>query len=197
MALLPLDYGSQQGGEVFETTKQYTNGEPRWAARADWYIRFKGYIAEGVSRAGLELDIPDLGSTRRLLFFDTDNDRRLTEARYDAGSFVYLFRQIAYADEIPTIVVDSITEIADADSPYSPSNKEVILATNSAADITIALPASPADSFTIVVKKLGASNKVVIEPDGVNTIDGAANYELTVENDKVKVVASGGSWYII
>ncbi len=74
---------------------------------------------------------------------------------------------------------------------------ELVTATGGA--ITRTLPAvasSKYHEFTII-KVDSSANAVTIEGNGAETINGAANIELSAQYESVKVACDGTSWYIV
>jgi hypothetical protein len=74
-----------------------------------------------------------------------------------------------------------------------------ILTDATAGAITISLPdASSLSGKTYIIKKTDSSaNAVTIDPNGSQTIDGAATYTLAAQYKYVTVQAYGGNWLII
>lgn len=76
---------------------------------------------------------------------------------------------------------------------------DILLVDASAGDVTIALPpASVLRGRTFTVKKIDASaNDVTIEPDGSETIDGAANESVSSQWDSTTFNSNGSAWFIL
>ena len=78
-------------------------------------------------------------------------------------------------------------------------NDHTIICNNSSGSITISLPAaSGCSGRTYVIKKIsGLLNDVVINPNGAETIDGAATRTLTVQYESVLIQSDGTNWVIL
>lgn len=65
--------------------------------------------------------------------------------------------------------------------------------------VTHALPAAAAvTGQRVTVKKTDASaNTVTVDPNGAETVDGAATYVLSAQFTAVTVQASAGAWFIV
>lgn len=74
-----------------------------------------------------------------------------------------------------------------------------VLVDATAGNVTITLPtAASADERKYNVKKVDASvNTVTVDADGAETIDGAANYVLTVQYQSVSVQSNGTAWWVL
>jgi hypothetical protein len=79
------------------------------------------------------------------------------------------------------------------------ANDDVILCDASSGNITISLPAASGHDGKIMhIKKIdSSSNLVIIDPNGVETIDTALEQTLINPNDSYTVVCDGSSWLII
>lgn len=66
-------------------------------------------------------------------------------------------------------------------------------------NVTINLPAAATatSGFDLVVKKTGSTYTVTLDGDGAETIDGAATYALTVQNESARVTCDGAGWNLI
>jgi hypothetical protein len=74
-----------------------------------------------------------------------------------------------------------------------------IICNNTGGAITISLPAAAGCAGRVyVVKKVSAAlNNVVIDPNGAETIDGAATRTLSVQYEGVHIQSDGTNWYVI
>jgi len=74
-----------------------------------------------------------------------------------------------------------------------------IICNNTSGAITISLPAaSGCTGRTYVVKKVSAAlNNVVIDPNGSETIDGAATRTLALQYESVLIQSDGSNWVIL
>jgi hypothetical protein len=84
-------------------------------------------------------------------------------------------------------------------SPYTTQAGEVVLCAMSLGDVTVVLPPAPANkNAIIVVKKLGSSpNKVVIDGDAAETIDGSLTITIRSRNNSYTMICDGAAWFII
>ena len=66
-------------------------------------------------------------------------------------------------------------------------------------NVTINLPAAATatSGFDLVVKKTGSTYTVTLDGNGAETIDGAATYALTIQNESVRVTCDGTGWNLI
>lgn len=78
------------------------------------------------------------------------------------------------------------------------ANDEGLLGNASGGAFTFSLPAvSGTQGKRYWFKKIDSSgNGIIIDPDGSETIDGAANYELTIENESITIESTGAAWLI-
>lgn len=96
-----------------------------------------------------------------------------------------------------------ITQITEVESPFTPSEAVDFKVESDATggNITVALAAlsTYTDGHTIEVHKLdGGANTVTIDPDGAETINGAATLVLTAQYHRVSFYKSptAGEWVI-
>ena len=85
-------------------------------------------------------------------------------------------------------------------SAYSvASNDYVILCDASSSAFTVSLPAAAAKKGKIYqIKKIDSSaNKVTLDPDGAETIDGCTTIDITMQYDSLMVVSDNANWHII
>jgi hypothetical protein len=76
----------------------------------------------------------------------------------------------------------------------------IIPVNSSGGAFTISLPAGHAAGDTFTIKDVNgslATNNVTIDPNGSETIDGAATFAMTVNRQAVTVVSDGTNWFII
>ncbi len=72
----------------------------------------------------------------------------------------------------------------------------LIDASSGAVDIT--LPTAVGNNGRIyVVKAIDITNAAVVEPDGSETIEGAANYTFQTQYDSISFVSNGANWFIL
>lgn len=90
--------------------------------------------------------------------------------------------------------------VTDASAAYQLDTEAgIILADNdSAVDLTLTLPlAAEAEGRRIVVKAVDAGNSVIVDGSGAETVDGAANVDLTTDLNWADVVCDGAAWYVL
>jgi hypothetical protein len=72
------------------------------------------------------------------------------------------------------------------------------LVTTTAGDVTLTLPpASLHAGRRITVKKLVAANTLTIDPNGAETVDGAATLTLTAQWATRTLYCNGTSWFVV
>ena len=78
------------------------------------------------------------------------------------------------------------------------ANDETILGNASGGQITFSLPAvSGTQGKRYYFKKVDSTaSGVIIDPDGAETIDGAATYGLTVQYEGILIESDGSTWWI-
>lgn len=93
----------------------------------------------------------------------------------------------------PFPIVEKATAYTLTDADYT------CLVDASGAERTISLPAAAgASGHVYVVKKIDSSvNKVVLDGDGAETIDGAATQELLLQYEALMVQSDGTEWWIL
>jgi len=74
----------------------------------------------------------------------------------------------------------------------------LIVCDTSSNDVEIALlPAASWINKTLNIKKTAAANSVILNPDGVETIDGAATFSLTALNESAAIISDGTNIVIL
>jgi hypothetical protein len=94
------------------------------------------------------------------------------------------------------VVGDSST---DSGAAYAIDTEAgIILADNDGSvDLTLTLPlAAESEGRIITVKAVDAGNSVIVDGNGSETVDGAANSDLTTDHNHVTVVCDGAAWHI-
>lgn len=90
----------------------------------------------------------------------------------------------------------SVTSITSADSPYSASDNELVVADASNGAITINAP-TPGSDVQFAVKVSDATNNVTVSRSGTENIDGdAADDTLTVEDTSRTYISGGTDWFV-
>ena len=82
---------------------------------------------------------------------------------------------------------------------YSVIDKNLILADGTSTAITLSMrPSSLIKGIVYVVKKIDATGNVItIDPNGSETIDGAATATLTSQYDVIRFVSDGNNLFVI
>ena len=143
--------------------------------------------------AGAGISITNLVSIGNTVGFAVSNTGVLSVVAGDgitlSGSTGYITISATGADLIATIgVTGSYT--ATADDEY--------IGVFSAAAVTITLPVGVTGRVYIIKDEYGqGSGKITIKPSGVEKIDNANTYIISVPNQSVSVVFRGGQWRII
>lgn len=104
-------------------------------------------------------------------------------------------RSFTYADGA-WVVGDSVT---DAGAAYQLDTEAgIVIADNDGAvDLTLTLPAAAeSEGRIITVKAMDAGNSVIVDGNASETVDGAANSDLTTDYNYVTVVCDGAAWHI-
>jgi hypothetical protein len=84
------------------------------------------------------------------------------------------------------------------DSGYVANDGESVIVDATGGVTTIALPAANLSAnFSIRIKKKDSVNNVIVDPNGSDTVDGAATYTLTSLYESVQVQCDGVEWFII
>ncbi len=143
--------------------------------------------------AGLGVSITNLVSIGNTVGFAVSNTGVLSVTAGDgitlSGSTGYITISATGADLISTIgVTGSYT--ATADDEY--------IGVFSAAAVTITLPVGVTGRVYIIKDEYGqGSGKITVQPSGIEKIDNANTYIISVPNQSVSVVFRGGQWRII
>jgi len=98
-----------------------------------------------------------------------------------------------------TVTGGGIITINFADSPYTAGAKQTILASAAGGSIKIDLPAAASNEDTrFTIKKLDATNNaILIDPNGAELIEGAADYTINVQAVSITIICDGSNWFII
>lgn len=89
----------------------------------------------------------------------------------------------------------TISEIDNADSPYTASDNEIIIVDMSAGAVEIDLPASA--TFGVKILREGATNALTVDPNLTDTIRGAATLTINGDDTAVNLIKSGTDWKVI
>jgi hypothetical protein len=101
---------------------------------------------------------------------------------------------------VNTVADGRLFPASSQDAAYTVNyNDAVILVDATAGAVTISLPpAREMEQKRLTVKKIDASgNAVTIEPNGAETIDGAANKSLAAQYNSQEYISFNGAWWIV
>jgi hypothetical protein len=103
-----------------------------------------------------------------------------------------------YLTTSPTAIVNNWQARTVLEDTLLDETFRTVLADASLAPITISLPAAASvRNRTYTVKKVDATaNTVTIDPDGAETIDGAATHVLTAQWESIRFISNGSEWLI-
>ena len=79
---------------------------------------------------------------------------------------------------------------------YTAAAGDFVAASNTGT-VTITLPAGHAADDTIIVKKTGSGGTVTVDANGAETIDGVANYVMSIQYESVTLISDGTNWLIV
>lgn len=154
-----------------------------------------------------------IGTTSPTVTLDVDGDAIFNESgsavdfRIASSSNANQFFVDGSADAIgintssPSSTLDVQTSLGFLLSTITASTTlgehNVVLCNNSS-DITLTLPsAATSNGRSYYIKKIGSnSNTITIDGDGAETIDGATQVVLYLENDAARIICNGTAWYI-
>jgi hypothetical protein len=91
----------------------------------------------------------------------------------------------------------NVVSKTSADSPYSASNRDYILADASGGAITVTVPSPSSNSYIGIKKTDSSANVVTVQQNAAETIDGQTSITLEGQNEYVELVSDGTNWYII
>jgi len=96
---------------------------------------------------------------------------------------------------------DWVTSAISTTHTGSTSDRNKLLlcsASGGAFDVDLVAAATAGSGFSMMVKKTDSSaNAVTIDPNGAETIDGAASFALSSQYDYALIVSDGSNWHII
>jgi len=89
-----------------------------------------------------------------------------------------------------------INVVINPTTPYTAANNEVISWDTTAGNKVVNFPAAASSSnFKIVVKKSDSSiNKITVDPDGAELVDGSATDEILDQNVSTTYACDGTGW---
>lgn len=81
---------------------------------------------------------------------------------------------------------------------HTATTGEVIDVTTGASDLVVQLPSATIINQVITILKAdGGAGKVKITPEGIETINGAATFDLNLQDDGAKIISTGTEWRVI
>lgn len=119
------------------------------------------------------------------------NTSTVITTQHSKRSFIYSSNAAAWS------VGDSSTDASAAIALDTEAG--IILADNDGSvDLTLTLPlAAESNGRIISVKAVDAGNSVILDGNGSETVDGAANVDMTNDLNSVQVACDGVAWHII
>ncbi len=143
--------------------------------------------------AGLGVSITNLVSTGNTVGFAVSNTGVLSIV---AGAGISVSNSTGYIT-ISASGADLIATIGVTGSYTATANDEYI-GVFSASAVTITLPTGVTGRVYTIKDEYGqGSGKITIQPSGLEKIDNANNYIISVPNQSVSIVFRGGQWRII
>ena len=146
-------------------------------------INSSGQVIEGTNKLMIQNSYVDLSgaSTGDLLKYDSSTN--------------------TWSPIAATNVPPEIVSITNANSPYTVTQIKgtvLILADTTAGAITINIPTAIANTAIYYIKKIDAvANTVTIDPNGAQTIDGAATAALSSANASINFVSNNSNFFSI
>ncbi len=143
--------------------------------------------------SGDGIELTDVISTGNETSFTISNTGVLSLTAGDgisiSGNTGYITISATGADLISTIGVTG---------SYTATATDEYIGVYSAAAVTITLPTGVTGRVYIIKDEYGqGSGKITVQPSGIEKIDNANNYIISVPNQSVSVVFRGGQWRII
>jgi hypothetical protein len=93
------------------------------------------------------------------------------------------------------------TSVTNALSPFAPTNDDVLLEVDSSAGaVTINLQDASIRTLPLVIKDIAgaaSTHNITINPNGANTIDGAADYVINADYGAVNLFPRSGTGYSV
>lgn len=82
---------------------------------------------------------------------------------------------------------------------HTAADEHVILVDDDTAGsaVTVTLPLAADADAMYYVKKLGTTANVIVDGNGAETVDGAANATLTLQHEAILVVSNGSAWFVL
>lgn len=159
-------------------------------------------IGVWASATGANTDI-NIGLQASASFGSTNYGIQLEDGTEGIGKFLKSitvdgkanWSSIALADLTDPYVYE---QVSVSIASHNTGTEHTIFADTSSNDVTVNLPAAASnDGRVFVVKKTDAANKVVLDGNLAETIDGVATHEMFGLYDWVKVQCDGTEWFII
>jgi len=151
----------------------------------DFQVNSDTKVAIKVDASAETITLGILTTSKRLKYSATSDMGTDDE---DLASKKYVDDQISYAN------LAVVTKTAD----YTADSEDtVILADATSGDITITLPSASTGLHYYIKKIDSSSNKVIVDGDGSETIDGSTTQDIISQYDTLEIVSDGTGWYIM
>jgi len=128
----------------------------------------------------------------------------MSDTRRDLSTLQTIFadntaRNINAQDSRDFLVTAELKNLVIKTSDYtSDADDQIIVLDGTGATVVITLPtASGILAKKYWLKCINKDNACTIEPDGAETIDGAANYTFATVQDCIEIVSDGTNWIIL
>lgn len=99
--------------------------------------------------------------------------------------------------QIDTALTSSVQSVSGATATQVVSDRLIVYDTSSNAGTVDLLAASLWTGKTLNIKKTSALNKVTINPDGSETIEGAATFDFFNDNESITIMSDGTGIHIV
>jgi len=155
---------------------------------ADRTLSFTGFMGAYLRNGGVITNLVSGGLTLKA------NTRYIAHITDNAGSFYFNATEAASGGGSAGQTIEALT------SSGTPDTNSTLLLVTPASNTTISLPAvsSYTDGFELTIKRMGAAtgtnDNITIDPDGTETIDGAATVNLNVGYQSIIIVNTGTEW---
>ena len=99
--------------------------------------------------------------------------------------------------QIDIELTNSVQGVSGATATHVVTDKLIVYDTSSNAGTVNLLAASLWTGRTLNIKKTSALNKVIIDPNGSELIDGAATFEFFNDNESISIMSDGTGIHIV
>jgi len=170
-----------------------------------WLVYLDGII-DAIKNMTLNL-IPETNNTAEIGSSDpanSANDKRIKKIHSVDGDFSGALtiggnQIVAGNSDLRGIVKIGGSHVVSVTTAHTASDEGVILADATAGNLTISLPqASTVPGHIYKIKKTDSNtNKVTIDPNGAETIDGSSTFDLISQYDVIELVSDGSGFLIV